>query len=79
MNRRERKREQTKDNIIDCAVELFKEIRNDIPLVIMARNLMLMYMNFFIYSIYGNENFETEHIKNQLIKLFLNGAKNQSL
>lgn len=53
-----------------------KELRNDIPLVIMARNLMFLYMNFFISSIYGKESFETETIKKQLVELFLNGARN---
>jgi len=52
-----------------------KEIRCDIPLVIIARNFMFLYMNFFVSSIYGKESFDIDNLKNQLIDMFLNGAK----
>lgn len=59
--------EQAQDN---------NELRKDISLVIMARNFMLLYMNFFISTIYGDEASELTDFKGVLIELFLNGAKN---
>ncbi|WP_291635809.1 TetR/AcrR family transcriptional regulator [Clostridium sp.] len=53
------------------------EIRLDIPLVMLARNFMFIYMNFFVSSIYGKENYEIDILKSQLINLFLNGVKLQ--
>lgn len=51
------------------------ELRKDIPLVIMARNFQFLYMNYFISSIYGNETFDGTPLKDQIVELFLNGAK----
>jgi AcrR family transcriptional regulator len=51
------------------------EIRCDIPLVIIARNFMFLYMNYFVSSIYGKEIIEIDILKKQIIDLFLNGAK----
>lgn len=51
------------------------ELRRDIPLVIIARNFMFLYMSFFISNTYGKEIFELDILKNQLINLLLNGAK----
>ena len=52
-----------------------QELRVNIPLVIIARNFQLLYMNFFVLSIYDKENFDVDLLKSQLIELFLNGAK----
>ncbi|NNU75153.1 TetR/AcrR family transcriptional regulator [Clostridium estertheticum] len=51
------------------------EIRCDIPLAIISRNFMFLYINFFVSSIYGKELFEIDILKNQLIDLFVNGAR----
>lgn len=54
------------------------EIRSDIPQVIIVRNFLFLYMNFFISSVYGKEIFEMDVLKAQLINLFLNGASNNN-
>ncbi len=65
----------------DLILEIIKEgqdnneLRRDIPLVIIARNFMFLYMSFFVSNIYGKEIFELDILKNQLINLLLNGAK----
>lgn len=51
------------------------EIRCDIPLAIIARNFLFLYMNFFVSHIYSKEIYEIDILKSQLINLFLNGAK----
>jgi len=53
-----------------------KELRQDIPVLIMARNFMFLYMNFFTLRTYGNESLEEDYAKSLLVELFLNGAKN---
>lgn len=52
-----------------------KELRSDIPSIIIARTFMLLAVNYFISNIEANEPFEMDTLKNQLIELFLNGAK----
>ena len=52
-----------------------KELRSDIPSIIMARTFMLLAVNYFISNIEAKEPFEMDTLKNQLIELFLNGAK----
>lgn len=52
-----------------------KELRSDIPSIIIARTFMLLALNYFISNIEANEPFEMDTLKNQLIELFLNGAK----
>jgi len=52
-----------------------KELRSDIPSIIIARTFMLLALNYFISNIEAKEPFEMDTLKNQLIELFLNGAK----
>lgn len=50
-------------------------LRSDIPSIILARTFMLLAVNYFISNIEAKEPFEMDTLKNQLIELFLNGAK----
>lgn len=52
-----------------------KELRSDIPSIIIARTFMLLAVNYFISNIEAKEPSEMDTLKNQLIELFLNGAK----
>jgi AcrR family transcriptional regulator len=52
-----------------------KQLRSDIPALVLTRNFQFLTMSFFISSIYTEEPFEIDIIKDQLIGLFLNGAK----
>ena len=51
------------------------QLRRDIPALVLTRNFQFLTMSFFITSIYTEEPFEIDIIKDQLIGLFLNGAK----
>ncbi|GFZ33167.1 TetR family transcriptional regulator [Clostridium zeae] len=51
------------------------ELRSDIPSIILARTFMLLAVNYFISNIEAKEPFEMDTLKNQLIELFLDGAK----
>ena len=51
------------------------QLRNDIPSLVLTRNFQFLTMSFFISSIYTEEPFEIDIIKDQIIGLFLNGAK----
>jgi AcrR family transcriptional regulator len=51
------------------------QLRSDIPALVLTRNFQFLTMSFFISSIYTEEPFEVDIIKDQLIGLFLNGAK----
>jgi AcrR family transcriptional regulator len=51
------------------------QLRNDIPALILTRNFQFLVRSFFISNLYMEEPFEIDRIKNQLISLFLNGAK----
>lgn len=55
------------------------QIRTDIPSEIMARNFQILYMNYFISSIYENEAFDVTTIKSQIIDLYINGTKAQKI
>jgi len=51
------------------------QLRCDIPALVLTRNFQFLTMSFFISSIYTDEDLEIDVIKDQLIGLFLNGAK----
>jgi AcrR family transcriptional regulator len=51
------------------------QLRNDIPALVLTRNFQFLAMSFFVSSIYTKETLDIDIIKNQLIGLFLNGAK----
>jgi AcrR family transcriptional regulator len=51
------------------------QLRGDIPATVLTRTFQFLAMSFFISSIYNEEPFEVDLIKNQLIGLFLDGAK----
>jgi AcrR family transcriptional regulator len=52
-----------------------REIRSDIPALVIARAFLLFTANHFISSIYTKEPAEIDYLKDQLIGLFLDGAK----
>lgn len=51
------------------------QLRNDIPALILTRTFQFLAMSFFITSIYSEEPLEIDKVKNQLVGLFLDGAK----
>jgi AcrR family transcriptional regulator len=51
------------------------QLRSDISALVLTRTFQFLAMSFFISSIYKDEPFDVEVIKDQLIGLFLNGAK----
>lgn len=51
------------------------QLRSDMPAMVLTRTFQFLAMSFFISSIYNEEPFEVDVIKDQLIALFLNGAK----
>jgi AcrR family transcriptional regulator len=51
------------------------QLRADIPALVLTRTFQFLTMSFFISSIYTEEPFEIDIIKDQLIGLFLNGAE----
>ncbi|HZK54786.1 MAG TPA: TetR/AcrR family transcriptional regulator [Desulfosporosinus sp.] len=52
-----------------------KELRSDIPIIIIARNIQFLLINFFVTSLHGQENSERDLLKSQLINLFLDGVR----
>lgn len=55
--------------------QIDKQLRSDIPALVLTRNFQFLTMSFYITSLYANQTNEIEAIKNQLVELFLNGAK----
>lgn len=51
------------------------EIRRDIPTLILARNFQLITVNYFISCQFSQEPEELELLREQLIEVFLSGAK----
>jgi AcrR family transcriptional regulator len=51
------------------------QLRSDIPALVLTRTFQFLAMSFFISSIHSKEPFEVDTIKDQLVGLFLNGAK----
>lgn len=51
------------------------QLRTDIPAMVLTRTFQFLTMSFFISTIYTDEPFEIDIIKNQLVGFFLNGAK----
>jgi AcrR family transcriptional regulator len=51
------------------------QLRSDISPLVLTRTFQFLAMSFFISSIYKDEPFEVDVIKDQLIGLFLDGAK----
>jgi AcrR family transcriptional regulator len=51
------------------------QLRRDIPALVLTRTFQFLTMSFFISSIYAEEPIKIDIIKDQLIGLFLNGAK----
>jgi AcrR family transcriptional regulator len=60
--------------IIEKAQES-KQLRSDIPALILTRNFQFLTMSFYISSLHSKVPTETDTIKSQLVELFLNGAK----
>jgi len=52
-----------------------KEIRKDIPCLVLARNFQFLVRSYLISNIYTQEPIDMDTLKDQLISLFLNGAK----
>ncbi len=65
----------------DIVLELFAaareqgEIRDDIPALVIARNFLLLTAHHFISGVYAKDPAGAGHLKEQLINLFLDGAK----
>lgn len=52
-----------------------KELRNDIPALVMARNFQFLIRSYLTALICTKEPYNMDTLKTQLISLFLNGAK----
>ena len=52
-----------------------KEIRDDIPALILARSFQFIIRSYLISNIYTQEPLDMKTMKEQLVGLFLNGAK----
>lgn len=52
-----------------------REIRDDIPALVIARTFQLLTANYFISNLSTMEPVDMDNLKDQLIGLFLNGAK----
>lgn len=52
-----------------------KEIRDDLPALILSRNFQFLLRSYLIANVYTKESIAMESSKDQLIGLFLNGAK----
>ena len=52
-----------------------KEIRGDIPALVLARNFQFLARSYLIASLYANEPMDMSTLRNQLIDIFLNGVK----
>jgi AcrR family transcriptional regulator len=51
------------------------EIRVDIPPLVIARTFLLLATNYFISSVYIEDPVERDNLKDQLLQIFLDGAK----
>lgn len=51
------------------------EVRGDMPPLVIARSFLLFATNFFLSSTYIEAPVERKNLKNQLLRLFLDGAK----
>ena len=51
------------------------EIRRDIPPLVLARTFLLLATNYFLSSIYMGDSVERENLKDQMLRIFLDGAK----
>jgi AcrR family transcriptional regulator len=51
------------------------EIRGDIPALLITRSFLLLTVNYYLSSTYIQDPVEKENLKNQLLRLFLDGAK----
>lgn len=51
------------------------ELRSDIPPLVMTRTFMLLTVSYFLSGIYIEDQHERNNLKDQLIQLFLDGAK----
>ncbi len=51
------------------------EIRRDIPSLVLARTFLLLATNYFLSSIYMEDSVERENLKDQMLRIFLDGAK----
>lgn len=51
------------------------EIRRDIPPLVLARTFLLLATNYFLSSIYMEDLVERENLKDQMLRIFLDGAK----
>jgi AcrR family transcriptional regulator len=52
-----------------------REIRSDIPAMIITRTFLLLTVNYFLSNINAKDSIEMDVLKTQLIELFLNGTK----
>ena len=52
-----------------------KEIRSDISSLTIARGFLLLTVNFFITTINSKNSSETDKLRDQMLELFLTGAK----
>lgn len=51
------------------------ELRNDIPALLLTRTFLLLTVNYFLSSLYIENPIERENLKEQLLQIFLDGAK----
>ena len=58
--------------------QIHNKIRNDIPAVILARNFQFLIRSYLISCIYSSGTEDMNILKEQLVGLFLNGAKQYS-
>jgi AcrR family transcriptional regulator len=54
------------------------EIRDDLPPLVVARTFLLLATNYFLSSMYIEAPLERENLKDQLLRIFLDGAKPSS-
>lgn len=52
-----------------------KEIRSDIPAILIARGFLLLAVNYFITTISTKDPMDMDKLKDQMLDLFLTGAK----
>lgn len=52
-----------------------KELRSDISSLTIARGFLLLTVNFFITTINSKDSSETDKLRDQMLELFLTGAK----
>jgi AcrR family transcriptional regulator len=51
------------------------ELRNDIPPLVLTRTFLLLAVNYFLSSVYIEDPIERENLKEQLLRIFLDGTK----